>query len=171
MVDSNRTTNPLTGRQWDLNSLLEKLYELQDALIQTQAKLYEMQDNLVQSQEKNISLSAQIRELERLNKDAEDIRIEHDNQAQLLADKTRENKYLHQELSRMSTVMNGRLQESEDLKAAIIDVQEQLKRCQSERDILAVMLTEAESAVKQGGRGETSPKDTQTNWIKYLKGK
>src|SRR5437870_3212907 len=132
MVETNPIINPVTGRQWDLNSLIEKLLELQDMLLQ--------------AQEKNISLTAQARQLEKSARDAEDLKGEFGNQGQLLNDKSRENKYLHQELSRMSSVLDAKMQEVEDLKSVISDVQHQLKTCQSERDLLAVMLTEAEQA-------------------------
>jgi chromosome segregation ATPase len=155
MVETNRLINPVTGRQWDMQALIEKLLELQDALLQ--------------SQERNISLTAQTRELERIARDHEDMRIDLENQAALLADKTRENKYLHQELSRMSGVLSSKLLEVEELKAQVADIQHQLKTCQSERDLLAIMLTEAEAAARQGNKGET--KETTQNWIKYLKGK
>jgi hypothetical protein len=155
MVETNRLINPVTGRQWDMQALIEKLLELQDALLQ--------------SQERNISLTAQTRELERIARDHEDMRIDLENQAALLADKTRENKYLHQELSRMSGVLSSKLLEVEELKAQVADIQHQLKTCQSERDLLAIMLTEAEAAARQGSKGET--KETTQNWIKYLKGK
>jgi chromosome segregation ATPase len=153
-VDTNRLINPVTGRQWDLQSLIEKLLELQDALLQ--------------AQERNITLTAQTRELERVARDHDDMKIDMENQAALLADKSRENKYLHQELSRMSGVLSNKLLEAEELKAQIADLQHQLKTCQSERDLLAIMLTEAENAARQGGRDS---KNTDNNWIKYLKGK
>lgn len=150
MQETNRGVNPLTGRQWDLNSLIQKLLELQDALLE--------------SQEKNISLSAQIRDLERQVRDAEDLRIEHENQAQLLADKTRENKYLHQELSRMSSMLSVRLQDTEELRSTIIELQHQVKTSQSERDLLAIMLTEAEAQAKQTNRGDTISREKPSNW-------
>lgn len=163
-MDNNKTINPLTGRQWDLNSLIEKLLELQDALLQ--------------SQEKIITLSAQIRELERMVRDAEDLRAANENQVQLLADKTRENKFLHQELSRLSSIMSSKLQESDELKFVIQDLQHQLKSSQSDRDLLAIMLTEAENNARQVGSGkmESSPGSggggkKDTNWTKILKGK
>lgn len=156
MVESNRLINPVTGRQWDLQSLIEKLLELQDALLQ--------------AQERNISLTAQARELERMARDHEDMKVDMENQAALLADKSRENKYLHQELSRMSGVLSSKLLEVEELKTQIADIQHQLKTCQSERDLLAIMLTEAENAARQGGTRDTKG-DGQSNWIKYLKGK
>ena len=156
MVETNRLINPITGRQWDLQSLIEKLLELQDALLQ--------------SQEKNITLTAQARELERVARDHEDMKTDMENQAALLGDKSRENKYLHQELSRMSGVLSSKLLEVEELKAQVTDVQHQLKTCQSERDLLAIMLTEAENAAKGGRPTEGSNKDSQS-WTKYLRGK
>lgn len=174
MVDTNPTINPVTGRQWDLNSLIEKLLELQDALLQ--------------SQERNIMLTAQARELERVARDAEDLKSELSNQGQLLADKSRENKHLHQELSRMAGILEAKMQEVEDLKVVIGDIQHQLKTCQQERDLLAVMLTDAENAARQVKRqtGDHSGKvsgtqdiyqpsqsDTQRNagWMKWPRGK
>ena len=158
-MEANKTINPLTGRQWDLGSLIEKLLEVQDALLQ--------------SQERNITAAAQIRELERVVRDAEDMKIEHDNQAQLLADKTRENKYLHQELSRLSSMLGARLQESDELKATIAELQHQLKTSQSDRDLLAIMLTEAEAVARTNGGGklESGGKKDTSNWTKILKGK
>ncbi|MBX9686515.1 MAG: hypothetical protein K2X27_07420 [Candidatus Obscuribacterales bacterium] len=160
-MDGNKTTNPLTGRQWDMNSLIEKLLEIQDELLQ--------------SQERNITLSAQLRELERHARDAEDMKITHDNQAQLLADKSRENKYLHQELSRLASTLSARMQECEELKANIIELQHQLKTSQSDRDLLAIMLTEAENAARNpantGSKMEAASSKKDTNWTKILKGK
>ncbi len=152
--------NPLTGRQWDLNSLIQKLLELQDALLE--------------SQEKNITLSAQIRDLERQVRDAEDLRVEHDNQAQMLADKTRENKYLHQELSRMSSMLSVRMQDVDDLRGSIVELQHQIKTSNSERDLLAIMLTEAEAQAKSNSKidvsGTSGKENKPTNWP-FLKGK
>jgi hypothetical protein len=157
MVDSNRLINPVTGRTWDIQSLIEKLLELQESLLQ--------------AQERNISLTAQARELERISRDHEDMKIDMENQAALLADKSRENKYLHQELSRMSGVLSSKLLEVEELRTQISDVMHQLKTVQSERDLLAIMLTEAEAAARQAGTVKTDNKDTASNWMKYLKGK
>lgn len=167
MVDTNPTINPVTGRQWDLNSLIEKLLELQDALLQ--------------AQERNLMLTAQARELERIARDGEDLKAELANQGTLLSDKSRENKHLHQELSRMASVLDAKMQEVEDLKTVIADVQHQLKTCQQERDLLAVMLTEAEALARQSRRGEPGgdnqaypSKDTagqQTSWLNRFKGR
>jgi predicted nuclease with TOPRIM domain len=159
MMEANKGVNPLTGRQWDLNSLIQKLLELQDALLE--------------SQEKNIMLIAQIRDLERQVRDIEDLRIEHDNQAQMLADKTRENKYLHQELSRMSSLLNVRMQDVDELRSTISELQHQIKNSNSERDLLAIMLTEAEAQAKSNSKIEISgnSKDTKPNNWPFLKGK
>jgi hypothetical protein len=159
MVETNRIQNPVTGRQWDVQSLIEKLLEVQETLLQ--------------AQERNISLTAQARELERIARDHDDMKIDMENQAALLTDKSRENKYLHQELSRMSGVLSSKLLEVEELKAQIADIQHQLKTCQSERDLLAIMLTEAENANRQSGSNKENGKDSaaRNDWIKYLKGK
>lgn len=163
-MESNPTINPVTGRQWDLNSLIEKLLELQDTLLQ--------------AQERNIMLTAQARELERIARDAEDLKGEIANQGQLLDDKSRENKYIHQELSRMASILDAKVQEVEDLKAIINDLQHQLKTCQQERDLLAVMLTEAEAKAKgQAGPQQGLSEGGQTEggseggWLPFLKGK
>ncbi|MBI4532791.1 MAG: hypothetical protein HY711_02500 [Candidatus Melainabacteria bacterium] len=168
MVETNPIINPVTGRQWDVNSLIEKLLELQDSLLQVQ--------------ERNIMLTAQARELERIARDAEDLKEELTHQGTLLADKSRENKHLHQELSRMASVLGSKMQEAEDLKSAIVEIQHQLKTCQSERDLLAVMLTEAENAARQvrqqsdsSGHAPVYPpakeSGPQTSWLNRLKGR
>lgn len=169
MAETNPILNPVTGRQWDLNSLIEKLLELQESLLHIQ--------------EKNISLTAQCRELERVARDSDDIKAELANQGQLLADKSRENKQLHQELSRMSASLDARVQEAKDLKEVITDVQSQLKTCQSERDRLATMLLEAEDALRQVRRSdstepaqpyaarETQGQPQQSGWFKFPKGR
>lgn len=173
MAEGNRLINPVTGKQWDLNSLFEKLLEMQEALLQ--------------SQERKITLTAQLRELERVARDHDDLRQEHDNQTALLADKTRENKYIHQELSRISSALSTKLMDIEEMKATIADLQHQLKSCQSERDLLAIMLTEAERenrnaqtsqpAAHAAGKASTgkptseTAKDSGSGWKKILKGK
>jgi hypothetical protein len=157
MVETNRVTNPVTGRQWDVQSLIEKLLEIQESLLQ--------------AQERNISLTAQARELERIARDHEDMKIDMENQGALLADKSRENKYLHQELSRMSGVLSTKLLEVEELKAQIADIQHQLKTCQSERDLLAIMLTEAENANRQSGSRDMKDANGRGDWISKLKGR
>lgn len=155
MVEANRLINPATGRQWDLNSLIEKLLEVQDAL--------------VQAQERNISLTAQARELERIARDHEDVKADLDNQNALLADKSRENKFLHQELSRMGHVLSAKLLEVEEAKNQLNDIVHQLKTCQSERDLLAIMLTEAENQARASGRADGNPNGP--NWLNRFKGR
>jgi len=166
MVETNPIINPVTGRQWDLNSLIEKLLEMQDALLQ--------------SQERNLTLSTQARELERVARDAEDFRAELANQGQLLGDKSRENKHLHQELSRMATALDARVQEIDDLKSVIQEMQHSLKTVQSERDLLSVMLTEAENQARHGRGGaqqanesvaQLTKEQQNTGWWRTLKGK
>jgi|GEM_PF-427136 len=168
MVESNPAINPVTGHQWDTSTLMEKLIQLQEALLA--------------AQERNITLTAQARELERVARDAEDIKVELTNQGQLLADKSRENKHLHQELSKMATQLDSKNQEMEEFKALLNDIQHQLKICQSERDQLAVMLTDAENANRRkrttGAPEEDyqqlSGKDKGTpspSWLRHLKGK
>lgn len=158
-MEANQAINPQTGRQWDINSLVQKLIELQE--------------NLLQSQEKNITLSAQVRDLERQLHDFNELRTEHDNQNQLLADKSRENKYLHQELSRMSSLLSARAQETEELKASIGELQHQLKNSQTDRDLLAMMLTEAENAMRDDPKQVTmrNSKENVKDWKNILKGK
>jgi hypothetical protein len=73
-------------------------------------------------------------------------------------------------------MLASRIQEGEEFKAVLAELQHQLKTSQSERDLLAIMLTEAENAAKQTTSGKMEPttgtgkKDT-ANWTKYLKGK
>jgi len=143
-----------TERQTDLNGLLEKLVELQEALLQ--------------AQERNISLAAQVRELDKVARDHEEMKVDLDNQTVLLTEKSRENKYLQQELSRMSSLLNSKLSSLGDLKAQVQELQHQLKTVQQERDLLAVMLTEAENAQRQTG---SQPAAKDSNWTKYFKGK
>jgi len=134
-TDTDPTINPATGQKWDVTSLLQKVIELQD--------------QLVQAQEKNVLLSAQTRELERVARDSEDLKAEISNQSLLLADKTRENKQLHQDFSRLSTLAEAKMQEVEELQALLTEYQHQLKTRESERDLLAVMLNEAENAQRR----------------------
>ena len=141
MVEINSTLNTkpdpgqTAGKQWDVKSLLEKVLELQDLLMQ--------------AQEKNLLLSAQARELERTARDAEDLKAELSAQALVLADKTRENKTLHQEFSRISSLLDIKMQEVEEAKAAVADLEQQIKSKEQERDILLVMLNEMEGAQKR----------------------
>lgn len=159
MVDANPQVNPATGRQWDTNSLMERIVELQDQLLQVQ--------------EKNLLLSAQTRELERVARDADDLKAELAAQGVLLADKSRENKNLHQELSRVAGTLDVKLNEVEELRAVVADLQQQLKMRESERDLLAVMLNEAENAQRRAEESSAVSKDAPTNtgWLRPFKGK
>jgi chromosome segregation ATPase len=137
------------------------------------AKVMELQDALVQSQEKNLMLSAQLRELERMARDGEDLKSELVNQGLLLTDKSRENKQLHQELARITTVLEQKLQEVEELGGSVTELQHQFKNAQSERDLLAVMLNEAENAQRRQqayDESSTAAKDTP-GWLRAFKGK
>jgi len=161
MVEANSTVSQTTQstKKWDVNTLLEKVVELQDML--------------VQAQERNLLLSAQTRELERIARDAEDLKAELTAQGLLLADKTRENKLLHQELSRVTTVLDVKLQEAEELKTSLTDLQHQLKTRESERDLLAVMLNEAESGRRRAENHDAGQGKDQkdTGWLRHFKGK
>jgi len=152
--------NPATGKQWDINSLMERIVELQDQLLQ--------------SQEKNLHLSAQTRELERIARDSEDLNAELTAQGLLLADKSRENKHLHQELSRVTGVLDTKLTEVEELRAAVSEMGQQLKMRESERDLLAVMLNEAESAHRRAEESliDAANRDQGAGWrLPFNKGK
>jgi len=133
-INSTLNTKPepdqSTGKQWDTKSLLEKVLELQDLLMQ--------------AQEKNLLLSAQARELERAARDSEDLKAEISSQALVVADKTRENKTLHQEFSRISSLLDIKIQEVEEAKLVISDLEQQVKNKEQERDILLVMINEME---------------------------
>ena len=148
------------GHKWDQKSLMEKILELQDELIQ--------------AQEKNLVLAAQIRELERIARDTEDLKAELTAQGLLLADKARENKHMHQELSRVTSVLDVKLNEVEELRAVVADLQQQLKMRESERDLLAVMLNEAESAQRRAEEEVVAQQQTtQVNqgWLRSFKPK
>jgi len=133
MSEDNKTPTPgTTEEDIDLSSLIEKVIDLQDTL--------------VQAQEKNIVLLAQTRELEQVARDADDMKAELAAQSLLLADKSRENKHLHQELGRVTTLLDTKLIELEELRVLVIDLQQQVRAREGERDRLAVMLNEAEKA-------------------------
>jgi hypothetical protein len=158
MTDPSSIVDPQTGRQWNLDSLLKRVVELQDSLLKIQ--------------DQNLLLSAQAR-------DAQDLKSELNDQAQLLMDKSRENKHLHQELSRLSGLMDTQLKESENLKALAADLEHQLKTTQQERDLLAEMLTKAEGTVREaitrpvktGNTTILNTLATNTGWLRNLKGK
>lgn len=146
---------PDPSRQWDAKALMDRVLELQDELLQ--------------AQEKNLMLSAQTRELERVARDAEDLKAELTAQGLLLADKTRENKHMHQEMSRVTQVLDVKLNEVEELRAAVADLQQQLKMRESERDLLAVMLNEAESAQRRAEeetQQQINATQSNTGWLR-----
>ncbi len=135
------------------------------------AKVLELQEALVQSQEKNLMLSAQLRELERMARDGEDLKSELVNQGLLLTDKSRENKQLHQELTRITSVLEQKLQEVEELGASVIELQHQFKNAQAERDLLAVMLNEAENAQRRQAANDDVNNAQTPGWLRAFKGK
>jgi chromosome segregation ATPase len=166
MADSNPTTSSSSlpsSTSHDQGSFTLKLIELQEAL--------------VQSQEKNLMLSAQLRELERMSRDGEDLKSELINQSLLLTDKSRENKQLHQELGRITGLLEQKLQETEELRAAVTELGHQLKTREAERDLLAVMLNEAENAQRRQqaddsyGQQQQGAKGDTPGWLKAFKGK
>lgn len=112
-------------------------------------RVMEIQDQLLASQEKNLMLTAHIRELERGARDLDDLKAELTSQGLLLADKSKENKHLHQELSRVTGLLDVKLNEVEELRALVAELQQQVKMRESERDLLAVMLNEAENASRR----------------------
>jgi chromosome segregation ATPase len=158
MTDHSKIIDPQTGQQWSLEGLLKKVMELQD--------------NLLKVQEQNILLSAQAR-------DAQDLKNELNDQIQLLMDKSRENKHLHQELSRLAELMDSQLKELEGIKALAADLDHQLKTTQQERDLLSEMLTKAEASAKQpdrtvkteGGTNILRSITSSTGWLRHLKSK
>ncbi len=137
MSEHNKNLSQLAkdNEELDFSGLIEKVIELQDSLLQ--------------AQEKNILLAAQARELDRVARDADDLKAELSAQSLLLSDKSRENKHLHQELSRATSLLDVKLNESEELKSALADLGQQLRAREAERDRLAVMLNEAENAQKR----------------------
>ena len=177
MVEANSTLNTnssaeqMVSQQWNIKTLLEKVLELQDSLLQ--------------AQEKNLLLSAQARELERAARDSEDLKAELFAQALILADKTRENKSLHQEFSRVSNLLDVKVKQLEELKVAVVDLQHQVKGREQERDILTVMLNEIENAQKRAAeiqkrnmeaqaQQESSLANQQTTsggWLRHFKGR
>jgi hypothetical protein len=112
-------------------------------------RVLELQEKLLEAQEKNLMLAAQIRELERTARDMEDLKVDLSSQALLLADKSKENKHVHQELSRVASLLDLKLNEVEELRALVSDLLQQVKMRESERDLLAVMLNEAENAQRR----------------------
>lgn len=128
-------------------------------------------------------MSAQARELERAARDAEDLKAELSAQGLVLADKARENKTLHQEFSRISSLLDAKIQELEETKGLLLDLEQQVKGKDQERDILLVMLNEMEDSQKrtlaelaktQEVTKISSSKDklqsTTGNWLRHLTG-
>jgi cell fate (sporulation/competence/biofilm development) regulator YlbF (YheA/YmcA/DUF963 family) len=143
-------------------------------------KVVELQDQLLQSQERNLLLSAQARELERTVRDSEDFQSEMAAQNLILADKTRENKRLHQELSRVTTALESKLKELQELNSLFVDLQHQLKTRELERDRLSIMLYEMESGHTPNGDGlesmgkgrdRESQRNSGASWLWHLLGK
>jgi hypothetical protein len=161
MSQDSKNTSPATQDEEDidLSGLIEKVIELQDSLLQ--------------SQEKNLVLSAQARELDQVARDAEDMKAELAAQSLLLADKSRENKHLHQELSRVTSLLDVKLIELEELKTAVIDLGQQMRAREAERDRLAVMLNEAENAQRRAEAEKLVAQQDQTakGWPFSGKGK
>ena len=157
--DSNNTSPAQDEEDIDLSGLIEKVIELQDSLLQ--------------SQEKNLVLSAQARELDQVARDADDLKAELSAQSLLLADKSRENKQLHQELSRVTSLLDVKLIELEELKSAVIDLGQQVRAREAERDRLAVMLNEAENAQRRAEAERLVAQQDQTakGWPFSGKGK
>ena len=142
------------------------------------AKMVELQDKIVENQEKNIMLSTQLREMEMMARDADDLRTEVANQSALLTDKSRENKRLHEDLAKLGSLLEEKLGEVDELKSLVVDLQHQLKQRESERDLLAVMLTEKEQqqhhqgAASTSGTFEAAEKDKPLGWLNpFGKGK
>jgi hypothetical protein len=130
-------------------------------------KIVELQDKLVEAQEKNLILATQLREMEMMARDGQDLKAELENQSAMLADKTRENKQLHQDLARVTTMLEEKLKDLEETKIQNTDLVHQLRQRESERDLLAVMLTEKEkeSALKSTG----TFKEDKGGWLDRFK--
>ncbi len=154
MAESNYNYNTNDESSLDLQAVLTKVMELQEALLQ--------------AQEKNLLLSAQTRELERVARDVDDLKTELTNQSVLLQDKSRENKQLHVELAKVASLLESKLQEAEDLRVSVQDLQHQLRTRESERDLLAVMLNEAEQANRKTDDYQSSS-SKETGWLKHFK--
>lgn len=143
------------------------------------AKIVELQDKIVENQEKNIMLSTQLREMEMMARDADDLRTEVANQSALLTDKSRENKRLHEDLAKLGSLLEEKIGEVDELKSMVVDLQHQLKQRESERDLLAVMLTEKEqqqhhqqATASTSGTFEAAEKDKPLGWLNpFGKGK
>lgn len=170
MVEADSSMNSISDTS--LEARAEKCYK---------DKVLELQDQLLQSQERSIMLAAQARELERTVRDSEDFQTEMAAQSLILSDKTRENRRLHQELSRVTSALECKLKELQDLNNLVIDLQHQLKTRELERDRLSIMLYEMESGHKASGdvfeyMEKIKNKDSQRgsgagSWLWHLLGK
>jgi chromosome segregation ATPase len=133
-------------------------------------KIVELQDKLVESQEKNLILATQLREMEMMARDGQDLKAELENQSAMLADKTRENKQIHQDLARVTTVLEEKLKDLEETKMQNTDLLHQLRQRESERDLLAVMLTEKEKQDTNQQRGTgTFDREKDKGWFDRFK--
>ena len=105
--------------------------------------------------------------------DAEDMKAELAAQSLLLADKSRENKHLHQELSRVTSLLDVKLVELGELKTAVVELGQQVRAREAERDRLAVMLNEAENGLRRAEAEKLVAQQDQTakGWPFSGKGK
>lgn len=127
-------------------------------------KIVELQDKLVEAQEKNLILATQLREMEMMARDGQDLKAELENQSAMLADKTRENKQLHQDLARVTTMLEEKLKDLEETKLQNTDLVHQLRQRESERDLLAVMLTEKEKESTLRSTGTFKNEQEKGGW-------
>lgn len=132
-------------------------------------KIVELQDKLVEAQEKNLILATQLREMEMMARDGQDLKAELENQSAMLADKTRENKQLHQDLARVTTMLEEKLKDLEETKTQNTDLVHQLRQRESERDLLAVMLTEKEKESTLKATGTFKDQQDKGGWFDRFK--
>lgn len=132
-------------------------------------KIVELQDKLVEAQEKNLILATQLREMEMMARDGQDLKAELENQSAMLADKTRENKQLHQDLARVTTMLEEKLKDLEETQAQNTDLVHQLRQRESERDLLAVMLTEKEKESALKATGTFKDQQDKGGWFDRFK--
>jgi chromosome segregation ATPase len=144
-------------------------------------RIIQLQEQLLQAQERNLLLSAQANEFERTLHDCQDLQSEMAAQRLILTDKTRENKRLHTELSRVVATLESKLRELQELGKTVADLQHQLKTREAERDRLSEMLYKMEGSHKTNGDAvESVKKDIEkdnppaasgTSWLRHLMGK
>jgi chromosome segregation ATPase len=101
-------------------------------------------------------------------RDGQDLKAELENQSAMLADKTRENKQIHQDLARVTTMLEDKLKDLEETKIQNADLLHQLRQRESERDLLAVLLTEKEKETSQGRTGSLE-RDKDKGWFDRFK--